>query len=98
MYVLSNMRNGITSPASYIRNGYISLDINKFRLAYLAFLIVILLAADYFLYRNKGQKTGCMELFLKNPAVEWVLFVMLGVFVVLFSQKGAAAEFVYFQF
>ena len=98
VYVLSNMRNGITSPASYIRNGYISLDINKFRLAYLAFLIVILLAADYFLYRNKGQKTGCMELFLKNPAVEWVLFVMLGVLVVLFSQKGAAAEFVYFQF
>ncbi len=39
-----------------------------------------------------------MELFLKNPAVEWVLFVMLGVLVVLFSQKGAAAEFVYFQF
>lgn len=97
-YVLSHMSDGIASPVSYIRSGCISLGIDKFRLVYLAALIFILMAADYGLYRNKGHKTGRMEALMKNRAAEWALYVMLGVLIVLFSQKGEAAEFIYFQF
>lgn len=94
LYVLTHMLNGISSPMEYIHNGYYFLGIDKFQFLYLIFLIFILSASDYSFYK----KCSFDLLHTKSKAVEWGLYIALGVIVVLFSQKGVAAEFVYFQF
>ncbi len=94
VYVLSNILNGITMPAAYIQKGYMALDINGFRLFYLGMLILILVAIDFVTYKKGTLKLACM----KNKGIEWGVYIILGVFIVLFAQKGVAAEFVYFQF
>ena len=94
VYVLTNILNGITMPAAYIQKGYMELDINGFRLFYLGMLILILAAIDFVTYKKRTLKLACM----KNKGIEWGVYIILGVFIVLFAQKGVAAEFVYFQF
>lgn len=94
VYVLTNILNGITMPAAYIQKGYMALDINGFRLFYLGMLILILAAIDFVTYKKGTLKLACM----KNKGIEWGIYIILGVFIVLFAQKGVAAEFVYFQF
>ncbi len=94
VYVLTNILNGITMPAAYIQKGYMALDINGFRLLYLGMLILILAVIDFVTYKKGELKLIC----LKNKGIEWGIYIVLGVFIVLFAQKGVAAEFVYFQF
>ena len=55
-------------------------------------LIAILAAGDFLLY-NKVY-----TVLANKKWIRWMVFLVLGLLVALFSKKGSAAEFVYFQF
>ncbi len=94
LYVIGEMFSGLTSPMAYLKGGFGQLYISLSRLVYLAGMLIILGIVDFISYRTDMLKAVRN----RKPALRWVMYVALAVVVVLFSSKGAAAEFVYFQF
>ena len=81
----------------YLENGFHELKmlgIGTKRVIYLSFIIMLLSVIDYISYK------GNVIEFLKNkrPVLNWIIYIVLAVIIVLFSQKGVTTEFVYFQF
>lgn len=93
-YIITHMLSGISSPITYIHDGYFLLNIDKFRFLYLMLLLSILFVTDYLSCRKDSYEL----LHVRSRVAEWGLYIVLGIIVVLFAQKGIAAEFVYFQF
>ncbi|MBQ3432522.1 MAG: MBOAT family protein [Clostridia bacterium] len=95
--VFKNMFVGIGNPLQYINAAFETLEISKLR--------IIFMIAVYFLplifYDFQGARYGKEfneVLADKRPALQWGFYFIIGLFTILFSQKGVAAEFVYFQF
>ena len=93
-YIISHLFDGITAPLNYLRTGFVTLGIYKMLFAYMAVWILLLMIYDYL----NREKDFIHALATKHKIIQWTFYVLLGVIVVLFSQKGAPAEFVYFQF
>ncbi len=55
----------------------------------------MILAVYDFLHKDRDI---LLEVPKKKKGLVWSLYLMLGLLVVFFSQKGVAAAFVYFQF
>lgn len=90
-YILSHTLTGITQPGQYLHN---TLGISNLKLLVVFGLIFIL--ALYDLLDYDGQLIR--KLSAKPAAVQWAVYLLLGLIIIFCSQKGAAAEFVYFQF
>jgi len=94
IYIFKNMFSGLTSPVAYLRDGFNDIGIPVKRLIWLSALILILAVVDWL--SLNGDVPGKIK--NKNIVVRWLLYAILTLLVIFFSQKGVAAEFVYFQF
>ena len=74
--------------------GFAALGLYPLKILYLSGLIMILAVYD-FLHKDRDI---LLEIPKKKKGLVWSLYLMLGLLVVFFSQKGVAAAFVYFQF
>lgn len=94
VYIFGNLFAGIQNPLSYFVNGFNALGISRWVLVYLSLLLGILILVDLVWY----QYDLITLLGRSNIWVRWGCYILIGLLVVLFSQKGVATEFVYFQF
>lgn len=90
-YVLIHLFDGISRPGSYLHN---RVGLGKIELlAYLPMLAVL------FIYDYFGRDVDTIEeLAQKGKAPQWVVWLAIGLWILIYSQKGVATEFVYFQF
>lgn len=93
-YIIVNAFKGCSTPIAYIKDGFGQLYISMARLVYLGGIILLLGIVDYLNYKTDVIK----NINEKNIVFRWALYIILAVVVILFSTKGTAAEFVYFQF
>ena len=94
MYVIGHMFTGIASPISYLKKGFTDIGMGKEELIKECLLILILAIYDYFsLSRDVIDRIS-----KKKTIIRWIVYICFGLIVVFLSQKGVAAEFVYFQF
>ena len=91
MYVMSHLFDGITQLSTFltVNNG-----LSPTGLVYSLFFIGIMVIVDFFNMRGDLLR----KINVLHPVVKWCIWISLAVIVVIFSQKGAPAEFVYFQF
>ena len=94
IYVYKNILIDIDTPLRYLKNGFNDIGISVVRLIHLVTLIIILIVVDGINLRNNIV----VKVNSQKVIVQWCVYLMLGLLVVFFSQKGVAAEFVYFQF
>ena len=94
-YVIFNSFNGITSPASYIVNGFSSLGLGTDMLILTGILILIMAVYDFIAVRKDDFTSWITS---KNKTLQWICYVVIALIIVFFSKKGVAAEFIYFQF
>jgi D-alanyl-lipoteichoic acid acyltransferase DltB (MBOAT superfamily) len=91
VYVIKNTVYGISNPSTYVLS---SLGLNRWILLFILITILILALYDYFNIDGKAiEKVGHW-----NKAVQWGLYIVVGLMIVFLSQKGVATDFVYFQF
>lgn len=89
-FVISNAFSGMTHVRAYLSSNLMP----AYDLLLLLFYISILTVYDLLDY-----KSGVMQWLTGKPIiVQWTVYVILGLIIVFGSQKGVAAEFVYFQF
>lgn len=95
VYVIANLGNGIHDIGHYLSQGVSDIGINgNVQLVYIVGLLGLFTVIDVICY-----KCDIIEfLHNKNIIVRWGIYILIGVIVILFSRKGLAAEFVYFQF
>lgn len=93
-YVISHMFAGITSPISYLHDGFADVGMGKEALLKESIMILILAIYDY--VSLSGDVID--KISKKKTVIRWLIYICLGLMVVFLSQKGVAAEFVYFQF
>lgn len=91
LYVITHSVSGILRPSDYFHS---QLELSKLELS-LMFASMVPLAIFDFLNIN-GK---CLQNIHKlNKYFKWLIYIAVGIMVILLSQKGVAAEFVYFQF
>lgn len=94
VYVFQYALEGIASPVAYIMAGIADMQMDRYILLYLFILIMILALYDF----RSLKYDVIQKVSEKRLAVRWAYYIVLALLIVLFSQKGVAAEFVYFQF
>lgn len=93
-YVITNMFRGISNPAAYITMGIIGIGIDAWSLGTLVILLLLLLFYDYL-----SLELDVLRFMSRcSMGLRWMIYVAFIVLICVFSQKGVAAEFVYFQF
>ncbi len=93
-YVIGHLFDNIQNPMEYLRSGFTDIGMSKLKFALEFFLIALLGLFDFF----SLKKDVIAELGRKKLVVRWAVYICLGLMIVFLSQKGVAAEFVYFQF
>lgn len=84
--VFSNMFTGITSHVHYIRQGFRDIEISREAFASAVIMLSVLGIHD------------CGIFAFRNRILQRAAYILLVITVILFSPKGVATEFVYFQF
>lgn len=90
-YVISHAFSGLTNVSQYFRS---ELNLDAGSLMLVLGTIAILAVFDYFNYNDKA----IMMIQKWKKPLQWILYVFIGLLIVFLSEKGVAAEFVYFQF
>ena len=93
-YVIGHAFDNIRTPIAYLHGGFADVGMTKVIFVVEVIQVVILGAFDFF----SMKMDVISELSKKNLIVRWGTYIGLGLIIVFFSQKGVAAEFVYFQF
>ena len=90
-YIVSNMFEGVSAPLAYINDGITAFGSGRGFLMLLGINILILIGRDiYLLYAHETSKG--------SKVVNMLGYLTLTMIIVLFSNKGIPAEFIYFQF
>lgn len=93
-WIISRLFWDIGRPMNYLKTAVICLD-----MPYLSMCGMLLLAAVLFLYDLVSLKQDVIGLVSRQKApVRFSVYVLLLVVIALFSHKGIATEFIYFQF
>lgn len=93
-YVITHMFHGIGNTLTYLRGGFVDIGLEK-----LPFLLICLWIALLAIYDLVSLKTDVIKIISdRKKVIRWSVYVCLVLIIVFFSQKGIAAEFVYFQF
>ncbi|MDE6213656.1 MAG: MBOAT family protein, partial [Lachnospiraceae bacterium] len=93
-WVLSRLFWDAARPMNYLKTALICLDMPYLTMFGMALSVVIL-----FVYDLLSLKRDVIELVSsRNCLVRWSLYVLLLAAIALFSNKGIATEFIYFQF
>lgn len=93
-YVIGHLFDNILNPIEYLHDGFVDINMGKTELIKEIILMAILVVFDFF----SLKMDVISELSKKNLVIRWAAYVCLGLIIVFCSQKGVAAEFVYFQF
>ncbi|MBO4384556.1 MAG: MBOAT family protein [Clostridia bacterium] len=97
IYVIENSVIGISSPFKYLKDGFSNIGITIPILVYLIMLLLSPLAVIDYL-GARADTDGIAVIDKGGKVMRWVFYITIGLLIVFFSQKGVAAEFVYFQF
>lgn len=93
-WIISRLFWDIGRPVNYLKTAVICLD-----MSYLSMFGMVLSALALFVWDLLSLKQDVIELISRQkPPVRWTLYVLLLVTIALFSYKGIATEFIYFQF
>ena len=97
VYVLFHMLDGIASPVSYIRSGMSDMSMGVTALiTVIAIYLMPLLIIDFISYRNNEDASLAVNRW--NKILQWAVYIIIACIIILYSRKGVATEFVYFQF
>lgn len=94
IYVINNLFNNISNPIAYLHDGFAAIGMEKSSLLLAAVYILILLIYDWI----SLKKDVINVISGKKRIVRWFVYICFVLMIIFFSQKGVAAEFVYFQF
>ncbi|SCW65780.1 D-alanyl-lipoteichoic acid acyltransferase DltB, MBOAT superfamily [Ruminococcaceae bacterium YRB3002] len=95
IYVITHQFNGISLPVSYLTNGFTTLGlVSVYDIVIIGIGLTILFIYDRLSVREDLIK----RIGHRFPVSQWLFYLILGMIIVLFSQKGVPAEFIYFQF
>lgn len=93
-FILSRSLYGIGDFSNYLKNAVISLDMSYSYMIYLCIPILVLAAYDYV-----SLKTDVIaHISSYKPWVRYPVYIVFLLVILLFSEKGVATEFYYFQF
>lgn len=93
-WVISRLFWNISKPRTYLKTALICLD-----MPYLTMFGMFLSAVVLAVYDYVSLKQDVIKLISKqNFVVRWIVYVLLLVVIALFSNKGIATEFIYFQY
>ena len=93
-WIISRLFWDIGRPLNYLKTAVICLD-----MPYLSMFGMALSAAALFVWDLLSLKQDVLKLISRQRGlVRWPLYVLLLVAIALFSHKGIATEFIYFQF
>lgn len=94
IYVITHMLYNLSSPIAYLLKGFRDIGMTRYVLAIELCVVMILFVYDYLsLKMDVIQKIS-----EKNTVFRWAIYICFGLILIFFSQKGVAAEFIYFQF
>lgn len=93
-YMFSNMFVGIMNVGSYITLGIESLQLSKSILAIIFFVLLVLVIYEFF----SRKEDALMKMTHWRPVARWGMYAVFLLILILFSEKGATTEFIYFQF
>lgn len=94
IYVIKNMFYGIQNLKLYFIEGIVRLGIDKYSFITILVFALFLISYDYI-----SLKKDIILTVSKYPIIwRWSIYVIFLLVICIFSQKGVAAEFVYFQF
>lgn len=94
LWIISRLFWDIGRPFNYLKTAVICLDLSYISMAGMALSAAVLL-----LYDAVSLKRDVIDLISRQRAfVRWPVYVLLLVVTALFSYKGIATEFIYFQF
>lgn len=93
-YVFGHLFDGISSPVRYLKDGFMNISMGEQELLMVAFCVLLLSIFDLL-----SLKRDVIEMVSRKGMVtRWLIYILFLLIIVFFSQKGIAAEFVYFQF
>jgi hypothetical protein len=87
---------GIEDPVQYLKTFVICLDMPYMQMVWISIPIVILIIADFVSFTKKKEIVELVS--AGRPAMRYTIYVLLLVGILLFSQKGVTAEFIYSGF
>lgn len=94
MYVIIHIFTGITSPISYLHNGFTSIGLEKKDLVFLVPSLLLLMVFDY-----ASLKTDVIEKISNYKVlIRWVIYICLIVWIIMNMPVNYQTEFIYFQF
>lgn len=94
IYVIGHMLDGISHPVAYLKDGFKSIGFTRTNLVVSIFSLALLLVYDYL----SLTKDVINMITNKSLVLRWSLYIFFMLLIVFLSEKGVAAEFVYFQF
>ena len=95
-YLLTHFLIGISSPVSYIRTGFKAVGMTSGTLVDCVLFLIPLCWYD--LISGRRDRDAREVISEKKAWVQWMFYILVGLYVIFLSQKGVAAEFVYMQF
>ena len=94
LYVLGHSLTGITTPLTYLTNGYIGTGVDRYAFLKIAFCLTILCVFD--IKQLKGDPFEQLQ--QRKTWVRWIIQIAFICMTIILSEKGIAARFIYFQF
>ena len=92
-YVIKHAFDGITTPVTYLKNGFVDIGLGKMRLLVVLFEVFLLGIYDYI-----SLKYDCINEISKKPVLVRYFVYLSILFINLCFKASVQAEFVYFQF
>lgn len=93
-YIIKNMFQGILKPELYFTVGITELGIDRYSFITIMVFILFLLVYDYI----SLKKDIILVVSRCSIIGRWLIYIIFILSICIFSRKGVAAEFVYFQF
>lgn len=94
IWIISRLFWDASRPGNYLHTAVICLGVSSTRAFGMALSVIVLAAYDLFALKHDVIDTLSKQKFF----IRWLVYVLFLVIIALFSQKGVATEFIYFQF
>lgn len=93
-YVITHWANGITSPISYLKQGFTEIGLGKVDLAFLMPSLLMLVVYDYY----SLKKDVILVISSKKTVLRWIIYLFFVIWIIMMIPVNNSAEFIYFQF
>ena len=94
LWIISKLFLDCARPYNYLKTAVICLDMSYIQMGAMSLSVLVLLAYDLLSLKYDVIKEFSGQKFF----VRWPVYVLMLVVIALFSAKGVATEFIYFQF